>query len=41
MRLPVSPLEEQLKSYSRLGRKKDLIKVQKIKKVLKQQNIPN
>jgi len=31
MKLPVSPLEDQLKSYSRLGRKKDLIRVQKIK----------
>jgi SAM-dependent methyltransferase len=34
MRLPVSPLKEQLKSYSRLGRKKDFIRVKKIKKAL-------
>lgn len=36
MKLPVSSLEEQLKSYSRLGRKKDSIRVQKIKEALKQ-----
>jgi len=39
VKLPVSPLEDQLKSYSRLGRKKDLIRVQKIKEALKRQNI--
>jgi len=34
MRLPVSSLKEQLKSYSRLRRKKDLVRVQKIKEAL-------
>jgi hypothetical protein len=35
MKIPVSPLKEQLKSYSQLGRKKDSIRVQKIKEALK------
>jgi predicted nucleotidyltransferase len=35
MKLPVSPLQEQLKSYEKLNRKKDLIRVKRIKKVLK------
>jgi hypothetical protein len=35
MELPVSSLKEQLKSYSRLGRKKDAIRVKKIKAALK------
>lgn len=35
MKLPVSPLKEQLKSYQKIGgRKKDLTKVQKIKEAL-------
>jgi len=34
MKIPVSPLEEQLKSYSRLGRKKDAFRVKQIKKAL-------
>jgi predicted nucleotidyltransferase len=35
MGIPVSPLKEQLKSYQKLNRKKDLIRVQKIKDALK------
>ena len=35
MKMPVSPLEEQLKSYSRLGRKKDAFRVKQIKKALR------
>jgi len=35
MKIPVSPLEEQLKSYSRLGRKKDAFRVKQIKKALR------
>jgi hypothetical protein len=35
MEIPVSPLQEQLKSYSKLGRKKDFIRVQRIKEALK------
>jgi len=35
MSLPVSPLKEQLKSYSNLKRKKDSIRVKKIKEVVK------
>jgi ubiquinone/menaquinone biosynthesis C-methylase UbiE len=34
MKLPVSNLKEQLKSYSKLGRKKDKIRIKKIKKAL-------
>ncbi|MFH1774728.1 MAG: hypothetical protein ABH874_07215 [Methanobacteriota archaeon] len=35
MNLPVSPLKEQLKSYKFRGRKKDSIRVQRIKEALK------
>jgi hypothetical protein len=35
IKLPVSPLIDQLKSYEKSGRKKDLIKAKKIKEVLK------
>lgn len=35
--IPVSPLEDQLKSYKKLNRKKDSKKVQKIKAILKKE----
>lgn len=35
VKVPVSSLQEQLKSYSKLGRKKDLIRVNKIKETLR------
>jgi hypothetical protein len=35
MKIPVSPLKEELKFYQKLNRKKDLIRVQKIKEALK------
>lgn len=34
IKVPVSSLEEQLKSYSRLRRKKDFVRIKQIKKVL-------
>ena len=40
MKLPVAPLEEELKVYSQLGREKDLIRVKKIKGALKKKNEP-
>jgi len=40
MKLPVAPLEEELKVYSQLGREKDLIRVKKIKEALKKKNDP-
>jgi hypothetical protein len=39
MKIPVSPLKEQLKSYQKLNRKKDLIRVQKIKEALKNEKL--
>jgi predicted nucleotidyltransferase len=36
MKIPVSSLQEQLRSYSKLGRKKDIIRVKKIKEALKE-----
>ncbi len=35
MKVPVSSLPEQLRSYSKLGRKKDVIRVKKIKEAIK------
>jgi len=35
MRLPVLSLKEELKSYEKLGREKDFIRIQKIKEALK------
>jgi len=35
MQIPVSSLSEQFKSYERLGRKKDFIRVKKIKEILR------
>jgi hypothetical protein len=40
MKLPVAPLEEELKVYSQLGREKDLIRIKKIKEALKKKNEP-
>jgi hypothetical protein len=40
MKLPVAPLEEELKVYSQLGREKDLIRIKKIKEALKKKNKP-
>jgi hypothetical protein len=34
MKLPVAPIEEEVKVYSQLGREKDLIRIKKIKEVL-------
>jgi hypothetical protein len=40
MKLPVAPLEEELKVYRQLGREKDLIRIKKIKEALKKKNEP-
>ncbi len=35
IKIPVTPLKEHIKSYEKLGRKKDIIKIKKIREVLK------
>jgi predicted nucleotidyltransferase len=37
--IPVSPLEQQLRAYERLGREKDFIRMQKIKKLLDNEDV--